>query len=145
MNSDDLIFKDQKFYIDTGAEISIIKERIVKGHIPIDTTKTIEVHGITSGDQQTLGAISININGLSYIFHVVKNDINLEVDGLIGCDNLQMHGAKIDMNQKFMESGSQLIPFEKGESYIISGRSRQIIHVNIKNNNISEGIMPKLE
>ena len=74
------------------------------GHISIDTTKRIEAHDITAEEQQMLGAITIDIHGLSYIFHEVKNNINLEEDGLMGCDNLQMHEANIDMNEKFRDS-----------------------------------------
>ena len=81
---------------------------------------------------------------MPYTFHVVNNDINLEADGLIGCDILENHGGKIDMKQRFIKLGNTRLPFEKSESLIINPRSKQIIHVNV-DNDISEGIMPQLD
>lgn len=90
-----------------------------------------------------MGAVILHINEMPCTFHVVNNDINLEADGLIGCDILQNHDGKIDMKQKFIKLGNTKLPFQKSESLIINGRSKQIIHVNV-GNDISEGIMPQL-
>lgn len=130
--------------MDTGAEISIIKAKVVEDDVTIDTSLKINIHGVTAGKQTTLGAIVLHINQMPCTFHVVDNNINLEADGLIGCDILENHGGKIDMKQRFMKLGNTKLPFEKSESFIINPRSKQIIHVNI-GNDISEGIMPPLD
>ena len=102
----------------------------------------IHIHGVTAGKQTTIDAITLHINKLPCTFHVFNNDINLEVDGLIGCDNLQIHNGKIDMKEKFIKLGNIKLPFYKNESIIIGKRSKQIIHVNV-GNDISEGIYLK--
>ena len=79
IKSKNIIPNSAPFYIDTGAEISLVKEKIVEGDVVINTNISIEIHGITSGEHSTLGVVTLDINGLPCQFHVVKNDINLEI------------------------------------------------------------------
>ena len=106
----------------------------------------ITVHGVTQGEHKTRGIITININKYPCKFHVVHDDINIGVDGIIGCDILQKLGGKIDMSAKFVELGKQIIPFQKNETVTIMGRSKQVIYVKVKNAiNQKIGILPRLE
>ena len=111
IKSQDLINKNSKFFIDTGADISIVKAKTIQDDVKIDTSLKIHVHGVTAGKQTTIGAITLHINKLPCTFHVINNDINLEVDGLIGCHNLQIHNGKIDMKEKFIKLGNIKLRF----------------------------------
>ena len=104
------------------------------------------MHGVTQGEHKTKGSIIICVNGIPCNFHVVGNDINIEVDGIIGCDILQNLEGKIDMTAGYVELNRQKIPFKKNETVTISGKSRQVIYVNVKNQHGQKfGILPKLQ
>ena len=82
----------------------------------------INFYGVTAGKQTTISAIILYINKFPCTFYIVNNDINLEVDGLIVCNNLQNHNGKIDMKENFIKLGNTKLLFEKNESIIIGRR-----------------------
>ena len=73
-----------RFYIDTGANVSLIKRCCIKKDVEIDEYSKVSISGITPGECVTLGRTNINIslNGLSCEAQIVPD--SFPIDGLLG-------------------------------------------------------------
>lgn len=68
-------------------------------HIPIDTSDTIIIRGITDDPVITLGTFEMNLSlskPFRHKFHVVTDKFNIQTDGIIGKDFLVAHNCIID-------------------------------------------------
>lgn len=88
------------FTIDTGASSSIMKENIIKRGTMVTRDNT-EFRGLVKN--QVVRSIAkiktfviINGTGLEHTFFIIKDDINLKNDAIIGSDFMSMYRAKID-------------------------------------------------
>lgn len=87
------------FLVDTQADISVLKQRLVNEDIEIDDDEIINIKGVTSGMTSSLGTVDINLTYDSYlipqIFHVVPDDFNIGADGILGKDFLKHYESNI--------------------------------------------------
>lgn len=71
--------------IDTGAELSIIKQASIPPEIPIYTDVVYDLNGITQGHLATIGYIKAKIVNMVAKIHVVQN-LPIAQDGILGTD-----------------------------------------------------------
>ena len=78
-----------RFYVDTGADVSLIKkECVINGEI--NREKLVTISGITPGKCVTLGSISVELSGHPCEAQVIPDDFPIDTDGLLGCDMLML-------------------------------------------------------
>ena len=89
------------FLLDTGSDISIIKQKFIK-NLNTDDTLTYKLKGIGEGTKSTLGFVETNIllNNftLNHKFQVVDNDFPIPCDGIIGDDFIKTYNCLLDFN-----------------------------------------------
>jgi hypothetical protein len=77
-----------KLLIDTGADVSLLKYNSIKDGTAYNHVKTLNVRGISSGTERTLGELQVKLIVANYetehTFHVVGDGVNTPYDGLIG-------------------------------------------------------------
>ena len=100
ITSDDLRRENTPLFVDTGAEISLIKSRAIKSNVTLDEDTVVNIKVVTLGESKTLGAVEIDVYGIPCTFHVTPDSINIQSEGLIGCDILQRQKGQIDMDRK---------------------------------------------
>ena len=99
MNKDPVIilsensFRNQtaEFPIDTGSNLNLIKQGVVKNNIKINKNKIFNLIGIGKGITRTLGEIEIEIKGELVKFQVVSERFKFLSRGIIGVDFLKSH------------------------------------------------------
>jgi hypothetical protein len=74
--------------VDTGAQISVLKQGLIPENIPICADKQYEIVGITMGSIKTLGSVNLTLHNRTYSFLVAPEEIQLTQNGLIGRDIL---------------------------------------------------------
>lgn len=88
------------FLLDTGAEISIIKEQCLKPDVDIDDSRNINIRGITDNIIKSIGVIDNELFGnnfsLFHDFHVVPNTFNIPADGIIGKDFIKFYECTLN-------------------------------------------------
>lgn len=92
------------FLVDTQADISLVKLSAIQTSFDLDnkinTNETIRIKGITQDIINSLGTININfyINNhyIHCLLHVVPNELNIPVDGILGKDFIKHYKCKID-------------------------------------------------
>lgn len=92
------INKTIKFLVDTGAEISMIKEKIINDEINYD--KIIKIKGLGPEIFETIGQVNLNLYKDREIFfhdfHVIHGKNLIECDGILGRDFLTKFKAIIN-------------------------------------------------
>ena len=89
--------KETNFLIDTGSQISLIKEKILKENAQINEDEQIKFKSV-HGSEKTIGTQCGNFKLKSEMpckFHIVSNKTNIPQDGLLGNDFL-LRNCSID-------------------------------------------------
>ena len=131
-----------RFYVDIGADVSLIKHKCIKQEVEINKQKLVSISGITPGECVTLGSISMKLNGLSCEAHVVPDNFPIDTDGLLGWDMMTKHGVKVNAANERLETDHSVIPFEREEEFIIPPRTRQVIYARVQNIEERVGFVP---
>lgn len=132
----DFDFSDDIIIIDTGAQLSIIKEGALCQNITICISEKRPVRGIGQlTSTTTIGSVKGNLtfNGIPFLhsFQIMSNvNLRIPADGLLGNDFLSSYGAVLRLSQETME-----LRFPK---YYMKENTRQICKFN------EEDISPKL-
>lgn len=91
------------FLVDTQADISVLKISSLPETFYLNTSKIINIKGITHDSLQSLGTIFVNLNFnndvIEHEFHVVPDAFNIDCDGIIGKNFLIEHKCKIDYSK----------------------------------------------
>lgn len=87
--------------VDTGATVSLLKPNKLFGKTSISNNDVITIVGISSSAEitsigRTFPQLLINNCLFSHPFHIIKDNINLESDGILGNDFLIKYGASIN-------------------------------------------------
>lgn len=95
----DINFNTSSFLVDTGADISIIKQSYVQ---EINKSELINITGITSGTDSTIGTTKLklfkNNTVFDMTFHVVSDNFPIPTNGLLGVDFFKKFSAIINYN-----------------------------------------------
>ena len=122
--------------VDTGADVSLIKENILQPTTNIYTNHKCMINGVTSGQIETIGISHTNslMNGVKIPlnFQVVDKEFPITTDGILGRDFLAHYGTKICLKTWLLSFDYQNQTFEipiedKFDSKIIIPPRCQII------------------
>ena len=84
LNSENLIGGKETFFLDNGADISLVKESAFRYSEYVNTRVQVRILGITQK-----GSVMLQLNNLPCLFNVIDDSFLLEADALLGLDNLQ--------------------------------------------------------
>ncbi|KAI4475353.1 hypothetical protein M0802_015192 [Mischocyttarus mexicanus] len=104
--------------IDTGADVNLIKLVAIRKPTDIDSTEIIQLKGISTEIQNTLGIFDINIFGESTVFHVVEDYFPINADGILGNEFLRTIPTAIDDNKEILFVRDKKVPFTESSSFV---------------------------
>lgn len=146
--------KTLTFLVDTGSDISAIKHSQLPNPQKIDPAGAIPISGIAHVPIFSLGTceIQLNINNIQVeqTFHVLKDNINLRPDGIIGNDFLRTHKVQINYHDYTLYLKGQTLPlgnpFQENQEQpiILNPRTETVMQVKIANPEMKEGIISKV-
>lgn len=116
------------FLLDTGAEISIIKEQCLKPDIEINDSCIINIRSVTDNIIRSFGIVNNELISHDFSvfhqFHVVPNNFNIPADGIIGKDFIKFHECILNYrNMKcFFELNERMVSMQ-----IVDGPSDDIL------------------
>lgn len=101
--------------IDSGANACLLKAECLNKDIIIDNTLRPTFRGLTSTNNVTaIGAVKtkIVINGFEFehYFFIIKDDINLNSNGIIGHTFLKAYFARIDYSKRTLKLSKPVLP-----------------------------------
>ncbi|CAB0043107.1 unnamed protein product [Trichogramma brassicae] len=141
------------FYVDTGAEISVVKidalSAEMQGKICKDIIYTIK--GFGNGQYSTLGRVVAHLMGTPIALHVVPADVPIEVHGIIGWDTIDKYQGIVSSADDALIIDESFHPFiNVTETVELPPRYRKTIAARVVNNepvglvplqNLGEGIL----
>ncbi|KAK2578538.1 hypothetical protein KPH14_012027 [Odynerus spinipes] len=141
------VFKKQRaeFLVDTGADISLVKENEIVPEAHRNFNKTINLKGITSEITSTIAEIPIEINKNMHNLHIVAENFPIKENGILGSDFLEKEQATLSYPSNSLEiSKGTVLPF-KQDTITIPPRTASVIPVQIQNSeNFEIGILKDL-
>ena len=102
--------KSEKFLVDTGSEMNLIKQELLPSSITISTDKTVYIRGIGSELIPTLGYIEIKLLGIDTVFYVISNDVTIPGEGILGAEYFSNAKSIIDYEKKILRVENKRIP-----------------------------------
>lgn len=134
------------FLIDSGAEPCLIKEKAVLATTYIDKGRILYLSGITEKIVPTLGKIKATIMGRVTDMHIIPDTFPIEEDGIVGCNFLSEHKAKINWDENCLEVGDMKRPFHQNlNEYTLPPRARQLLKIKLKPTTLKEGLIEKIK
>ena len=99
--------------IDTGAEISIIKESSVNDGVSYKVRKSFEIKGIGNAVLRTDGIVELKLltekHETVHNFHVLREPSALQCDGILGRDFLEEGGSVINYYSRQVIMNNEVI------------------------------------
>jgi hypothetical protein len=87
------------FFIDTGADISLLKGNKVIGITEYDPEGRVKVVGVDGSPMETHGVLEakfeLHDSSIAHSFQLVNKQVDISCDGILGRDFLQHARAKI--------------------------------------------------
>ncbi|KAL6420402.1 hypothetical protein ACFW04_014529 [Cataglyphis niger] len=118
--------------------ISLIKLKHLKDNTPIQEKK-IALTGVTGHKIYTIGkmygTIRINNQKVKYAFYVIRDDIPIEYEGILGIDFLCQHSVTCDYKNQ-LKIGNAMLNLHPFNKIILKPRSETIIKVRTDQNQI---------
>ena len=84
--------------IDTGSDLNLLKENVIRSHIEIDRNKIFYLTGISKGLVKTKGEISLFLKGTECKFQIVPINFPIAQKGILGIEYLSTQGATLQFN-----------------------------------------------
>ena len=145
LKSTDFRNETGKFIIDTGSELNIIKQKLIKADTLIDSSIKFNLFGINELGVRTHGQVKIRINNTDVPFQLISNSFPIESDGMVGMPFLSE--SVIDLKEKEIQNefGNFSILIEnKAITLNLKARTKQLITLPAKPTNLKEGYLPKI-
>lgn len=152
----ELVRETGLFLIDTGSDINLVKREALRNPEDLNYYNTVNILGITDDRSSTMGTCILHFQGRPNEFHVTDLPLPDGCDGIIGAVCLESEEAEISYHHKTMvtvnDPGRPIRFFEtqpprkaRKYSYTVKARMRQMVTVPIKDCNLKEGYLPKVE
>lgn len=148
-----------EFLVDTGAELTLIKltDKLREARLPVNQKEATTLTGLGAGTSvRSVGTINLETENSNYNViikcHIIKDECNLPLDGILGNDFLRKHLAEINLKNNYLKLNTKnfpIIPIEPANLktnstnqqtyHILEARSESVIKVNIINQ-VKEGV-----
>lgn len=142
LSSSEISKEKASFYVDTGADISVIKESKISKNLRINKSEILAIVGVTPGESLTLGKFIIVLHNIECEMHIVPDSFPIDTDGLIGWDILSKCNGQIHASDRYLLLNGKTIPFISDEKFTIPARHKQIICARVKNINVNADWVP---
>ena len=130
----------------TGAELNLIKRKIIKTGVPVDSQVRYHLFGINEKGVKTQGEVNLLINGTPCAFQIVPNNFPVNSDGMLGMPFL--NNSIIDLQNKVIKHGLGGFPFShnvKNNILNLKARTRQLVSLKVANPEMKEGYLPLIQ
>ncbi len=117
-----------KFFVDTEADITVIRKSCVRDDVTIKADKILAINGVTQGESLNLGSMETWLKGLRCETQIVPSDFPINTHGLFGLNVLEAHRGKINALKKCLRLGELNIPFAKRWCFELKPRSQRVIY-----------------
>ena len=147
-----------KFLIDTGAQSSLCKYSSIKEGYVYDPRKVVNVRGISSGTDRTLGETEMRLSTenheMTHFFHVVGDGIRISYDGILGEDFFIRKKARIDYKKREIVMGDVKLKFDdkilsdervKEMNVVLKARCETVVKVPTNSEELKIGLIRKTE
>ncbi|KAL7286467.1 hypothetical protein TKK_0019413 [Trichogramma kaykai] len=102
--------------LDTGAQISVIYQRVIPKGLNINSTKKLTVEDINGQSKETLGRVTIMLCEIPTIFHVVDETFDLLGDGILGVNFFHLSKAKLNFESLLLNANNYLLEINIGKT-----------------------------
>ena len=147
-----------KLLIDTGAELCLCKYSSIKEGILYNSSKILNVKGISVSVERTLGELNIRLcvagHEIEHPFQIVGDGVDIPCDGILGKDFFEKEKAKIDYNHRQVIMGKARVKFDedteaKGQAdtvyTVLKPRSETIVRLPTESSELMTGLISKRE
>lgn len=147
-----------RFLIDTGAELSLCKYASIREGSVYDPTRVVNVRGISSCTERTLGEFEMVLSTENYetahTFHIVGDGIRIPYDGILGQDFFENKRAKIDYKKREMIMGDVRLKFDdkslsreqvREVRTVLKPRCETVVRVSTNSEELGTGLISKTE
>ena len=105
-----------EFLIDTGAEILVVKDTSMNSGINYESTKEINIKGISDSFFKTKGTIMLTLltptRETTHVFHVVGSNFGCQYDGILGQDFWKLHRVTINYCDRTITMNDVIMRFD---------------------------------
>jgi hypothetical protein len=147
-----------RFLIDTGAQLSLCKYASIKEGPLYDPRRVINVKGISSYTESTLGEIEMVLSTENYepahTFHIVGDGIRIPYYGIIGQDFFESKRARIDYEKKEILMGDVRLTFDdtilsgdqgREGNIVLKAECETVVKVPTNAKELKTGVISKAE
>ena len=110
----------------------------------INKFECLKLTGINEHPVFTPGQITINIFGYLTTLNIIRNEVPIEHDGILGTEFFRNNNAKIHYAEKKIEIINEMYPFEMQETILVPARTISVFYVTIKNSKHKQGFISQL-
>ena len=135
-----------RFLIDTGSELNIIKQSLIKPNLFIDRKTVYNLAGISEGLVLTQGCVRINIDEGYCRMNVVPDSFPIEADGILGIEFLKEQEATLSFRNDALLWGNprETAPFVSHDVLYLPARTKTLVKITINKPNRFSGYLPKI-
>jgi transposase InsO family protein len=132
------------YMIDSGSGLNLIKQSSVHLSVPWEDERTHSLRGISPDEVETLGSVMLSIMGKPTLFHVLRDSVNLNPDGILGNGFLHERNANVDYKNNCLHYDNSSVPFSKNFNVKIKGRTVSPFHLIVTNPEKQFGYVPRV-
>lgn len=145
LSSEDLTKDNLRFLVDSGSELNIIKEDVLKDPLKINFNQIFSLTGISKESILTKGSTDVQFGEVGGKFHVVDKNFPIYWDGILGVEFLNEHRANLcfDENVLSLKRGKKY-SFEDNYSIELPPRSGKRVKLHVLNSKIKEGYIRRI-
>ena len=145
LSSSDLKKDNLRFLVDSGSELNIIKEDVLKDTLNVNYNQVFSLTGISKDSILTKGSTEIRFGEVRGTFNVVDKNFPIYWDGILGVEFLNQHRAKLCFDENVLSlKRSKKYPFEDNYSIELPPRSGTRVKLHVLNSKIKEGYIRRI-
>ena len=127
--------------IDTGCELNLIKESVVKSGVGVNRIRIHDLVGIGLGIIKSLGEIMVEIEGIESAFQIIPEDFPIEQNGILGTSFLGNHRAILQFLGITLHLGN---PLNNNFKIKLPARSKFFTTIPISRTDLNQGYIGKI-
>ena len=102
--------------IDSSSQGNIIKAEVLLHDIKINLLDKIQIKGISNEILVSIGCAKLKVFNEVIKFHVIRNEIQIPYDGILGVEFLNELNVVMDFHSKTLNFNNGVIPFNDNDN-----------------------------